>query len=709
MSTSRPGVALAHADQWVRCWHQDTALVDGGGVELTWSDPTDSRDTPDAEELAGLAFDGWCRGYRSRPEHGRVDVSESGEPPADPERPGVFRRPRGLAVDEGQRLYVTESCGHAVSVIDLSGQRLLRRVPISTASEPHQQPIDVAAECCTALVLCDRPPRLLILEGRRAPKPGPRLTRPRCARKLDPVRIAAGTGGVVLVLWASPHHESGVVADLEGDVVAIVRRASDLSLAPDGVLIVARQPGQAFLRYRREGTRWTRLHAVGARGYDGAAIAVAPNGRIAYTTDQGWSFTSGDAARYVAEGQVITYRLDSGRYQNRWGRLFLDACIPPGTSIATQFITSDADEVGDPLAPSRPRRGDFAIRHGELTPTLPSRSSVQGIAPPRGLHRRSEGREWPWAQIDVDDSFETYESPVFAAPGRYLWVVLTLAGNASTGPRLRAMRIETAGHGLVEQLPRILAPTEPEAVFLHRFLEPAEGVLRDLDARAADRDILVNPASTPQEALAWLGSFAGLVLDRRWPLAARRQLVAQTFELFALRGTVACLERILTLYLCRPVRAIENWRLRGLGGGILGEPAPGPRPPGVLGGLRVGGQLGKFTVGGTVPGRNGYSATAHRFTVVVPVNLDDEQRAVISSIAESHKPAHTTFGICEMGDGMRIGHGTRLDLTTVVGPGSGWGDATLGDSLLGADRVVGTPAIGARLGQSTSSAWVRVG
>jgi phage tail-like protein len=708
MSTASPVVALASADQWVRCWHHDTALVDGGGVELTWNDPPDPCETPDAQELAGLAFDRWCRGYRSRPERGRVDVSASGEAPADPERPGVFRGPRGLAVDAGQRLYVTESRGHAVSVIDLSGQRLLRRVSVSTPSEPHQQPIDVATECCKAMVLCDRPARLLVLEGRRAPRPGPPMTRPQCARDLDPVRIAAGAG-VVLVLWASPHQERGVIADLEGDVVATVRRATDLALAPDGVLIIARQPGQAFLPYRREGARWTRLHAVRARRYDGSAIAVAPNGQIAYTTDRGWSFTSGDAVRYVADGRVVTYRLDSGRYQNRWGRLFLDACIPPGTSLTAQFITSDADEVSDPLTPSRPSRGDFAVRHSELTPTLPSRSSVEGIDVTRGLHRRSEGREWPWAQIDADDSFETYESPVAAPPGRYLWVVLFFAGNASTSPRLRTMRVHAAGHGLVEQLPRILAPTALEADFLHRFLEPADSVLRDLDARAATRDVLVSPEATPQEALAWLGSFGGLVLDRRWPLAARRQLVAQTFDLFAIRGTVDCLERILSLYLGRPVRAIENWRLRGLGGGILGEPAPGPKPPGVLGGLRVGGQLGKFTVGGTVPGRNGYSATAHRFTIVVPVNLDDAQRAVISSIAESHKPAHTLFGICEMGDGMRIGSGTRLDLTTVVGPGSGWGDATLGDSLLGTDRVVGTPAIGARVGQSTSSAGVRVG
>jgi phage tail-like protein len=284
-----------------------------------------------------------------------------------------------------------------------------------------------------------------------------------------------------------------------------------------------------------------------------------------------------------------------------------------------------------------------------------------------------------------------------------------LTGTATVSPRVRALRVERRGHRLLDQLPRVLAPTEPEADFLHRLLTPPEAVLRDLDARAAARDVLVSPDATPQEALAWLGSFVGLVLDRRWPLAARRALVAQAFDLFALRGTLSCLERILALYVGRPVHVLENWRLRGLGGGVLGDPGPGPAAPAVLGALRSGGQLGKFTVGGTVPGRTGYSATAHRFTILVPVNLDAERRDVVRSIAESHKPAHTLFTICEAGEGMRVGHGTRIELTTVVGPGSGWSDATVGDSPLGTDALVGRPSVGARVGQTTRVEGVRVG
>ena len=44
-----------------------------------------------------------------------------------------------------------------------------------------------------------------------------------------------------------------------------------------------------------------------------------------------------------------------------------------------------------------------------------------------------------------------------------------------------------------------------------------DSLLHDLDQRAARRDVLVDPAATPAEALPWLASFVGLVLDDRWP------------------------------------------------------------------------------------------------------------------------------------------------------------------------------------------------
>ena len=140
-----------------------------------------------------------------------------------------------------------------------------------------------------------------------------------------------------------------------------------------------------------------------------------------------------------------------------------------------------------------------------------------------------------------------------------------LTGTERVTPRVRAMRVERPGHALLRALPRAWSRDDGDADFLQRFLAPAEGMLHELDERAAQRAVLVDPQATPQEALPWLASFAGLVLDRRWPGSARRGLIAEAYPLYRRRGTKAALTRILEIYLGRRAgdrRAVAAARAR---------------------------------------------------------------------------------------------------------------------------------------------------
>ena len=82
---------------------------------------------------------------------------------------------------------------------------------------------------------------------------------------------------------------------------------------------------------------------------------------------------------------------------------------------------------------------------------------------------------------------------------------------------------------------------------------------------------------------------------------------------------------------------------------------------------------------------------------------------MVRNILDVHRPAHTLWETCELGPGMRIGERLRLRLTSYVGPGVDWGPAVVGQVLVGGDGVVGLPAIGSRLGQSSAIGQVRVG
>ncbi|GIJ75099.1 phage tail protein [Virgisporangium ochraceum] len=720
MPADRAYSRLAHPDQWTRCAHIGTALLDGGGVQLAWSEPKAARPdttmpcTPPDTGPHGLTFDRWCRAYRSLPAEGRVavlpdDLAHLTEPQFGEPRPGTLNRPRGLAVDDADRLYVAESGAAAVHVVDLRSQRLRGRLFIRSRRHPRIRPIDVAASGRQAIVLTRDPVRLWRFEGRRGPLPGPAVRRPAAARGLICTRVAAG-GGRVLLLWSAPPDgppAPGVVADATGTFAVTVDSATDITLEPDGVLVVARAPGSVFRRFRTNGAE---IDPIGAPGYDGGAVTVAPNGRVAFTTAHGFAWTSGPSLLFEATGSVVSYRLDSGVPRTRWGRVFLDACLPRGTDLRLRCLTSDEDEVTDPIPGTAPARGGVPVLNPDTTPPLPSRLGLRDASVGRPLHRRVTGREQAWAQIDADDAFETYEAPVDAPPGRYLWIMLDLSGTTLSTPRVRSVRIEQPGHRLLNDLPRAWSRDERGAAFLQRFLAPAEGLLSELDDRAAARDLLLHPAAAPQQALPWLAGLLGLSLDRRWPETARRELLAEAFALFQVRGTPAMLERLLTIYLGPDVRVVENWRMRGLGGTVLGAAPSGPPAPAVAADGSATAGLGRFTVGGQ-PGErgDGYTVTAHRFTVLVPGRLDGERREVVTGLVERHKPAHTVAEICELGDGMRVGRQLHVGLTSFLGPDAGWNPAVVGQVAVGADGVVGLPAIGSRVGDDAAVGRVRTG
>lgn len=703
MDGDRTVCMIVQPDQWERCSHQDTALLPGGGVEITWTKEEVDPCAPPAPcgPPAGLAFDRWCRAYASRPSAGRLD-SLTWETVGGANRvscPGVFRHPLGLAVDSRQRLYVAEANAGSVAVVDLWAQRLLRRVHVGG------RPVDVTVACGRALVLVRRPGRLVWVDGRRRAKPGPLLFHPRCHGQLEPCRIAAGP----VVLWRRRSDGHAVVARLDGTVLVEVDAASDVDVTGDGLLVVARAPGQPFSRFVQDGGAWVEIEPVLAPGYDGGAVCVAPDGRIAFTTAEGIGWTGGTVARRPDSATVVTYRLDSGVYRTRWGRIFLDACLPAGTGLRARFLTSDDDGVEDPVPWTPPSRGGHRLVEAEDTPPLPSRLLLGRVEESTALFRRPTGRERAWEQIPADDVFETYEAPVLAAPGRYLWIELTLNGTERVTPRVRTMRVERPGHHLLRTLPRSWSRSELDATFLQRFLAPAEGALHEMDERAEQRAVLVHPNATPQEMLPWLASFAGLVLDRRWPEDARRTLVAEAYRLFRWRGTKRALLRILEIYLGRRPDIVEQWQLRGLGGTVLGAgPGLGSGPE-VYAGLSATGTLGRFVVGGQQPDSDSFGLAAHRFTILVPGTLDSEQRSVLHSIVEAHKPAHTVCEVCELGSGMRVGARLHVELTSFVGPGATWAPAVVGNVRLGEDGVLGTPSVGSRLGESSIAGRVRVG
>jgi phage tail-like protein len=300
---------------------------------------------------------------------------------------------------------------------------------------------------------------------------------------------------------------------------------------------------------------------------------------------------------------------------------------------------------------------------------------------------------------------------------------LRLEGNGRRTPRVRELRAEQQSHGMLRRLPALFTEDRDQAAFLHGYLATVDGVLYDLDVRASCRDILVDPHGTPAEALDWLASFFGLVLDGRWAEAARRQLVAEIVDLYRLRGTVWALGRYLEIFLAgdragepgligvSPV-IIEHFRLRGVGGPLLGG-EPSLRSRSVVGaGLRVGGAVGELHSKPLDPddtATSPFSSHAHRFTVLIPRPLVGEEDAAIRHVLDTERPAHTAYDLCTVDAGMRVGNGLHVGISSIVGPTGAFEHTIAGRTLLGRRSILGPPSSGIAVSAARVGTSARVG
>jgi phage tail-like protein len=754
-TAERPFAIVRTRDQWRRMAHTDT-FIDGetGGIELRWVRPL-ARHTPaPLTPPAGMAFDAECRLYRSLPDQGRVvrmhwtdavanpapdapDIVDPGREPivGDFTSPGggvsSLQRPVGLALDVDDRLYVADATGGAVLVFDLWSGRLLRRARTGTAAAPRRRPLDLACYQRTVWAVTADPPGLVQMAARTGPTDGKMPHLKAVPSDAAPKRVAVDGSGNLFVLLDRADGSAWVVSAAQAQAQE-VDGATDIAFDGQGNLVVACLPGEPFRVFTLSTDGWTEIGPLEATGYDGSGIVLTPSGRIGFWSAVGLRMAMTARREYSRSGRVTTYRLDSGAYQTQWGRLFIDACIPSTTDVRVHCATSDEDDESATLPRVPPDNLTAEVSRPDLSPPMPPVTLIPTADEElvHQLYRRQNGREIPWARLDADDPFETFEAPIVAPPGRYLWVTLELLGDTRHSPRVRCLRAEHPGHDTLRRLPRAYSRDASMFSFLYRYLSPIEGTLNDLDVKSEIRNALIDPGGAPEEILPWLASFLGLLLDLRWPVAARRQLVREVTWLFRFRGTLAGLRRFIEIYLgipcpCAPpavgafftpqlasgVTILEKFRLRGLGGALLGSSTGGAFTTSVLGaGFRVGGAIdsqASTPLQGTFD--DAFNSHAHRFSVLIPAVLTDEQMSVITEVLRVHRPAHTVFDVCPIGSGMRIGRGLHVGLSSIVGRTAEFTSVQLGTWRLGRDQVVGRPEPGIRPGASRLGTDSRVG
>jgi phage tail-like protein len=486
----------------------------------------------------------------------------------------------------------------------------------------------------------------------------------------------------------------------------------------------------------------TAVASYGVRGFDGRAlwrdgdtvyVSTPTTARMLYSRE----------APVETVGSVETFALDSTIFACVWHRVFVDACVPPGTTVTLEAKTADdlpprplwrplrppadisatpvpvaADDPWPPLGslvvnePGWSPLGVLDVRGPQADIPDPPERIVRPLEEPYAAARSTAVAPWP--QV-------TLEGLIKAPPGRYLWLRLRLAGTERRSPAVFAVRASFQRPSLLDSLPAYWRADPTAADATDRALALFEGWTTETDARITILRELSDPRLVPPEALDWLATYVAITFDQRLDEAVRRQLLAEACALYQQRGTVPALTRLVSILARAPAIIVETFRLRRQASVLLGNPSATLGPSLQLGddenraaaddpadvaletdytALLL--RRAKITAtGGTPcppddppypleidPLARFVRRFAHRFTVVLPCTRTPTLVDVIEAAVEANKPAHTVHTLCWLDAGFRLGGSSTVGLSR-LGETPCFEPGLLGTAVLGAANTIG--------------------
>jgi len=537
--------------------------------------------------------------------------------------------------------------------------------------------------------------------------------------------------------------------------IALLVTAADTVLAGEPRGAPASATETRFISFRLDpGHGPAAIASYGVRAFDGRALWRTGDTVYASTATGAHLLYSREAPVEI-EGSVETFALDSTIFACVWHRVFVDACVPPGTSVTLEAKTADdlpprplwrarrppadvsasltpipADDIWPPLGslvkdePGWSPLGVLDTRGAQVDIPDPPERLVRPSEEPFAAVRSTQAAPWPQA---------TLEGLIKAPPGRYLWLRLRMTGTERRSPAVLAVRASFQRPSLLDLLPAYWRADPLAADATDRALALFEGWTTETDARITMLRELADPRLVPPEALDWLASYVALTFDQRVGEAVRRQMLAEACWLYERRGTLLGLTRLVSILARAPAIIVEGFRTRRQASVFLGNPsavigpglqlgddeasAPAEEPADAA--LEAGyaalllRRAALRAAGGTPcpvddppypmesdPLARFVRRFAHRFTVVLPCARTDNLEAVIQHAVEANKPAHTLHTLCWLDAGFRLGASSMVGLSR-LGETPCFEPGLLGTAVLGTSATIshGEPDTRFRIGQ----------
>jgi len=458
-------------------------------------------------------------------------------------------------------------------------------------------------------------------------------------------------------------------------------------------------------------------------------MATPESGALAPESQRVKPLTRLSVPAYVAAGHARNrHALDAGTPGHVWHRLYLEAEIPDSCGVRVLLAANDSA-----AAPADTDAAWYEHRFGThyATARVPDLAHGAWVPQPSELPHHPGLLTCPRVPQRAGLFTVLIQRPgtrVRALAGRYLHVRVVLEGNGRTAPTVAALRAWGARFSYVEHyLPELYREslTGPErdaagdatgADFLERSLGNAEGVLTLLEDRIAQAHLLTDPASAPDDALPWLGSWIGLAFDPAWPAARRRDLLRITPELYRTHGTQRGLEIALNAATGGAVAGggivvLEDFRLRRLAATILGADLADEHDPlfdglvasgnSIVGDTLFLGDAERVELAALFAPETGkpdslmretavhafYDQLAHRATVLVQADVDPPTLGLICRVAENMSPAHVAVQVQRVSTPLIVGLAALVGIDTRLKQKPGLPLARLEVTAMGYTRV----------------------
>ncbi len=250
------------------------------------------------------------------------------------------------------------------------------------------------------------------------------------------------------------------------------------------------------------------------------------------------------ALNHDTERHIYLPAIDSAESRSGWGRLFFSCDITESMVLYTYVCALDEDMVSTP-------EGYVSLEKILVDESVPDPEKKR-ILNAAGARRT----------VDKDDML------LYDLEGRYLYICIDIIGEGSG--TIKNIKIGRQGDNFMDTFPTVYQQRDG---FFHRYLSVFSSIYNDFEHEIDRLPDLLDPETCPAVLLEIYGQWLGIDLSGEYlSEEAMRTLVREGYHLNRMKGTKACLSRVLEIALGeRPVILEQNTILSYLESGDFAE------------------------------------------------------------------------------------------------------------------------------------------